>query len=88
LNVLANLQRKFLWGGSGSDDNKKIPCVGWNTVCHAKKDGDLGVRKTVVILGFIHCPSIIYFRDCSLSAKKDAVVEDMGHWSNNRWTWV
>jgi len=70
LNVLTNLQRKFLWRGRGSDDNKKIPYVGLNTVCHAKKDGDLGVKKIAVILGLIHCPCIIYFRDCSLCLLK------------------
>jgi len=35
----------FFLGGGGVEDYRKITWVDWDSVCLAKKDGGLGVRK-------------------------------------------
>jgi hypothetical protein len=39
---IVRIQREFLWGGVGG--GKKISWVKWETVCHSKRNGGLGVK--------------------------------------------
>lgn len=43
LSLPFNLYLKKNWGGS--EDHRKIPWVGWNTICLRKENGGLGVMK-------------------------------------------
>ena len=39
------IQRQFLWGGGGSDLDKKISLVSWATVCSDKSKGGVGIKS-------------------------------------------
>ncbi|GKV19324.1 hypothetical protein SLEP1_g29604 [Rubroshorea leprosula] len=53
INLLSLIQRRFLWGGS--EENKRISWVGWDSVCKSKEEGGLGVKNlgifNVALLG-------------------------------------
>jgi len=40
--------RKFFWKKK-SNDSKSLPMVAWIKLCHSKKTGPLGLRKTEAV---------------------------------------
>jgi len=45
ISSIESLFNNFFWGGGGSEDNRKITWLSWQTVCLNKEYGGLGVRK-------------------------------------------
>ena len=45
--ILERIQRQFLWGGS--DHEKKISLVKWETVCTDKRKGGIGIKSFSII---------------------------------------
>lgn len=43
LSSIESIFKKIFWGGS--EDNRKIPWISWNTICLQKEQGGLGVRR-------------------------------------------
>jgi len=43
ISSIESLFKNFFWGES--EDHKKIPWIGWNTVCLRKENGGLGVTR-------------------------------------------
>jgi len=43
ISSIESLFNFFFWGGS--EDHRKIPWVGWNTICLRKENGGFGVLK-------------------------------------------
>ena len=44
---LEKLQRDFLWGGGNLE--RKVHLVNWEVVCADKENGELGLRKLVLL---------------------------------------